>query len=69
MWECRIGVKAFVEKVRVFGFFNLLPLFEQVGCASLAICTTLGCNIITYDHRLKRIGHPVRFARHKLEIG
>jgi 4-hydroxybenzoate polyprenyltransferase len=25
--------------------------------------------IITYDHRLKRIGHPVRSAIHKLEIG
>jgi hypothetical protein len=24
---------------------------------------------ITYDHRLKRIGHPVRSAIHKLEIG
>ena len=23
----------------------------------------------TYDHRLKRIGHPVRSAIHKLEIG
>jgi 4-hydroxybenzoate polyprenyltransferase len=25
--------------------------------------------IFTYDHRLKRIGHPVRSAIHKLEIG
>jgi hypothetical protein len=25
--------------------------------------------ITTYDHRLKRIGHPVRSAIHKLEIG
>jgi hypothetical protein len=24
---------------------------------------------VTYDHRLKRIGHPVRSAIHKLEIG
>ena len=24
---------------------------------------------ITYDHRLKRIGHPVRSAIHKLQIG
>ena len=23
----------------------------------------------TYDHRLKKIGHPVRSAIHKLEIG
>ncbi|CCD45815.1 hypothetical protein BofuT4_P048330.1 [Botrytis cinerea T4] len=23
----------------------------------------------TYDHRLKRIGHPVRSAIHKLQIG
>ncbi|KFY47758.1 hypothetical protein V496_10470 [Pseudogymnoascus sp. VKM F-4515 (FW-2607)] len=25
--------------------------------------------IITYDHRLKRTGHPVRSAVHNLEIG
>ena len=25
--------------------------------------------IFTYDHRLKKIGHPVRSAIHKLEIG
>jgi hypothetical protein len=25
--------------------------------------------IITYDHRLKRTGHPVRSAIHNLEIG
>ncbi|CCD43518.1 hypothetical protein BofuT4_P011940.1 [Botrytis cinerea T4] len=24
---------------------------------------------VTYDHRLKRIGHPVRSAIHKLQIG
>ena len=24
---------------------------------------------ITYDHRLERIGHPVRSAIHKLQIG
>jgi hypothetical protein len=23
---------------------------------------------VTYDHRLKRIGHPVRYATHKLVI-
>ncbi|CCD42882.1 hypothetical protein BofuT4_P071780.1 [Botrytis cinerea T4] len=27
------------------------------------------CSSITYDHRLKRIGHPVRSAIHKLQIG
>jgi hypothetical protein len=25
--------------------------------------------IITYDHRLRRIGHPVRSAIHKPQIG
>jgi hypothetical protein len=30
-------------------------------------CRKRGMN--TYDHRLKRIGHPVRSAIHKLEIG
>ena len=24
---------------------------------------------VTYDHRLERIGHPVRSAIHKLQIG
>ena len=24
---------------------------------------------VTYDHRLKRTGHPVRSAFHKLQIG
>ena len=27
------------------------------------------CKHVTYDHRLKRIGHPVRSAIHKLQIG
>ncbi|CCD54591.1 hypothetical protein BofuT4_P126390.1 [Botrytis cinerea T4] len=27
------------------------------------------CKSDTYDHRLKRIGHPVRSAIHKLQIG
>ena len=26
-------------------------------------------NIVTYDHRLRRIGHPVRSAIHKPQIG
>ncbi len=25
--------------------------------------------LVTYDHRLRRIGHPVRFAIHKPQIG
>jgi hypothetical protein len=25
--------------------------------------------LVTYDHRFKRTGHPVRSAIHKLEIG
>jgi hypothetical protein len=35
--------------------------------ATILIC--LSTLVVTYDHRLKRIGHPVRSAIHKLQIG
>ena len=34
--------------------------------ANIKICKR---QIATYDHRLERIGHPVRSAIHKLQIG
>jgi hypothetical protein len=54
----------------------MFTLWMNVFC--LVTCD-VGCNYsylvpdrritVTYDHRLKKIGHPVRSARHKLEIG
>ena len=36
---------------------------------NLGTYTVVQRTSVTYDHRLKRTGHPVRSAIHKLEIG
>lgn len=45
--------------------YELILLVNQNFC----IYITIRQVSTTYDHRLKRIGHPVRSAIHKLQIG
>ena len=39
---------------------------QAISCAFIGQTSTI---TVTYDHRLRRIGHPVRSAIHKLQIG
>jgi hypothetical protein len=48
---------------------NQKPKREQTTINFLTLERHFRRKDFTYDHRLKRIGHPVRSAIHKLQIG
>ena len=50
----------------LFHSFLCLPAF--ISCHRIYIVSKI-LGIATYDHRLRRIGHPVRSAIHKPQIG
>ena len=55
------------DAIRARGMF--VVVVGGVACRRATYIYHCMGRIVTYDHRLKRIGHPVRSAIHKLEIG
>jgi hypothetical protein len=69
MGKLEIGRMVFVQVTtnKYLLSYDFEPPFSLLSLATIYTETTP--LYITYDHRFKRTGHPVRSAIHKLEIG
>ena len=65
----RIGYYSFKPSIEKVRFMVPRSDLHQVGLRNSKYIGYFRKKAFTYDHRLKRTGHPVRSAFHKLQIG